>query len=92
MRKVKDTLRDSVYSQMMWAISALELENEFKCSISPMEITYIPTGQKIYFRGLDEPTKLKGIKPTFGYVGIAWFNLKNSDHIKPFKFGETLTA
>ena len=38
-----------------------------------MEITYKPTGQKIFFRGADDPVKLKGIKVTKGYIGILWY-------------------
>lgn len=91
-RKVSNTLKDSVFNQIKWAISALGLDEEFTSTVSPIEITYKPTGQKIYFRGADDPTKIKSIKPPFGYIGIVWFNLKNSDHVKPFKFGETLTA
>lgn len=73
LRQVANTLRDSVYSQIVWAITELGLEEQFKCTTSPLEITYIPTGQKIYFRGADEPGKIKSIKPPFGYIGIAWF-------------------
>ena len=72
-RQVANTLRDSVFSQIQWAIESLELTEEFKCTYSPLEITYKPTGQKIYFRGADEPTKLKGIKVKSGYLGILWF-------------------
>jgi PBSX family phage terminase large subunit len=72
-RKVADTLRDSVYAQIKWAISALELDNEFNCLKSPLEIVYKPTGQKIYFRGCDDSTKIKSIKPEFGYIGVLWF-------------------
>ena len=71
-RKVAGTLKDSVYAQMQWAIQALGLETEFQYNRSPLEITRTRTGQKIYFRGVDEPTKLKGIKPVFGYIGILW--------------------
>lgn len=71
-RKVAATLKDSVYAQMQWAIRELGLESEFKITKSPLEITLIKTGQKIYFRGVDDPMKLKGIKPTFGYIGIVW--------------------
>ena len=62
-----------MYSQIVWAIAELGLEDQFKCTTSPLEITYKPTGQKIYFRGADEPGKIKSIKPAFGYIGIAWF-------------------
>ncbi len=72
-RRVKDTLRDSVYAQMKWAIGELGLEADFECRVNPMEIIYTPTGQKIYFRGADDPAKLKSIKVPFGYIGILWF-------------------
>lgn len=71
-RKVGNTLRDSVFSQVVWAIDALGLGGEFESRVSPLEITYKPTGQKIYFRGADDPIKLKSIKPPFGYIGILW--------------------
>lgn len=71
-RKVGNTLRDSVFSQVIWAIDALGLSREFESHVSPLEITYKPTGQKIYFRGADDPIKLKSIKPPFGYIGILW--------------------
>lgn len=72
-RKVENTLRDSVYNQIKWAIDALDLNDEFNCKLSPLEIEYKPTGQRIYFRGCDDPTKIKSIKPPFGYIGILWF-------------------
>ena len=71
-RKVAGTLRDSVYAQMLWAINELDLNDEFENTVAPLEITYKKTKQKIYFRGCDDPIKLKGIKTTFGYVGILW--------------------
>lgn len=71
-RKIAGTLRDSVYAQMLWAINELGLNDEFENTVSPLEITYKKTKQKIYFRGCDDPIKLKGIKTTFGYVGILW--------------------
>lgn len=73
MRKVGKTLRTSVYAQICWAISVLGLSSRFKCTVSPMECTYLPTGQKIMFMGLDDPSKLKSIKVPFGYIGVAWF-------------------
>jgi PBSX family phage terminase large subunit len=57
---------------MKWAINILDLANEFECKVSPLEIVYKKTGQTIYFRGLDDETKLKSIKPPFGYIGILW--------------------
>ena len=71
-RQVAATLKDSVYAQMKWAISTLGLDDEFECKVSPLEIRYRKTGQTIYFRGLDDETKLKGIKVPFGHIGILW--------------------
>jgi len=72
-RQVANTLKDSVYSQFIWSINELGLRNEFRYTVSPLEITYLPTDQKIYFRGADDPGKIKSIKPTFGAIGIVWF-------------------
>jgi len=80
MRQVANTLRDSVYSQLVWAISMLGLDDKFKCISSPLEITYIPTGQKIFFRGADMPEKIKSIKPSFGHIGILWFEELDQFH------------
>ena len=71
-RQTKNTLKDSVYTTIVWAINTLGLADEFKCTTSPLEIKYIKTGQIIYFRGLDDEQKLKSIKPPFGYIGILW--------------------
>ena len=67
-----NTLRDSVYQQLLWAKSELGLDGYFRSRLSPMEITYIPTGQKIIFRGADDPLKLKGVKFPTGYAAIVW--------------------
>lgn len=71
-RQVGNTLKDSVYAQMKWAINTLGLESEFEFKTSPLEIRLKKTKQTIYFRGLDDEMKLKGIKPEFGYIGILW--------------------
>jgi PBSX family phage terminase large subunit len=71
-RQVGNTIRDSVYSQLIWAINELGLSEQFKCNKSIFLITRIETGQHIFFRGLDEPFKIKSIKPPFGYIGIFW--------------------
>lgn len=73
LRQVGNTLKDSVYNQILWAISALGLDSEYSATKSPLEITKIKTGQKIYFRGADDSNKIKSIKPPFGYIGILWF-------------------
>lgn len=72
-RKVGNTLRSSVYAQICWAITQLGLQSKFRCTVAPMECTYLPTGQKILFFGLDDPGKVKSIKVPFGYIGIGWF-------------------
>lgn len=71
-RQVAGTLKDSVYAQINWCINTLNLQDEFDSTKSPLEIKYKKTGQVIYFRGLDDEGKLKGIKTPFGYVGILW--------------------
>lgn len=71
-RQIGATLKDSVYAQMKWCITTLGLEKEFEFKVSPLEIRYKKTGQTIFFRGLDDETKLKSIKPAFGYIGILW--------------------
>jgi len=72
-RRFSNTLRDSVYTQMLWAVGALGLSGYFKASVSPMELTYLPTGQKIVFRGMDDPLKIKGVKFVTGYCAVQWF-------------------
>ena len=79
LRKVKDTLKDSVFSQLEWAIDKLSetypnLKTDYKLTKSPLEITKLSTGQKIYFRGADDYGKIKSLKPpTNMYVGITWY-------------------
>lgn len=79
-RQVANTLRDSVYSQLVWAINYLGYAEKFKCTTSPLEIQYIPTGQTIYFRGCDDPLKIKSIKPKFGYINMLWFEELDQFH------------
>ena len=79
LRKVKDTLKDSVYAQLEWAVDTLSetypyLKGEYKFTKSPLEITKVSTGQKIYFRGADDYGKIKSLKtPKDMYVGITWY-------------------
>jgi PBSX family phage terminase large subunit len=72
-RNVKDTLKDSVFEQLKWGIEKLGVADRFKFTTSPLQIVYRPTNQRIYFRGADDPIKIKSIKPPFGYIGIVWF-------------------
>ena len=79
LRKVKDTLKDSVFAQLEWAIDTLSetyphIKDNWKLTKSPMEITNLKTGQKIYFRGADDYGKIKSLKtPKDMYVGITWY-------------------
>ena len=72
LRNVKDTLKDSVFEQLKWGIDKLGVTDRWKFTTSPLKIVYKPTGQTIYFRGADDPIKIKSIKPPFGYIGILW--------------------
>ena len=73
LRKVGNTLRNSVFEQIAWAVAELGLASRFELTVSPMRAVYKPTGQRIMFFGLDDPGKIKSIKVPFGYVGLAWF-------------------
>ncbi len=72
-RKIARTMRDSTFSQYAWAIDKLGLIDKFICRQSPMEMVYKPTGQTIYFLGLDDASKVKSIKARQGYIGITHF-------------------
>lgn len=72
-RRVGNTLRDSVYQQVLWAISILGVSKYFHPTYAPLEIIYKPTGQRIVFRGADDPMKLKSTKFSEGYSAIIWF-------------------
>ncbi len=72
-RRIGNTLKDSVYNKIEWAIDKQGMTDEFVFQKSPMEIRLKATGQTIYFRGADDPGKIKSINPTFGYIGILWF-------------------
>ncbi len=80
LRQYSNTLKDSVYNQILWSISALGLDDEFDHTKSPLEITRKQTGQKIFFRGADDPNKIKSIKPDFGYIGLLWFEELDQFH------------
>lgn len=71
-RKTERTLKDSCYSDLKWAIHKLNADNYWKCTTNPLEITYIPTGQKILFRGLDDPLKITSISVPHGYLCWLW--------------------
>lgn len=71
-RKVFRTLKDSAYTDLRWAIRQLHVEQYWEYKESPLELMYKPTGQKILFRGLDEPMKLTSITVDVGHLCWAW--------------------
>lgn len=73
-RKIANTIQTSVFPQVIWGIYQLGLQDYFKIPKNySTPIEYIPTGQRIYFMGLDDPNKVKSIKVPFGYIAINWF-------------------
>lgn len=71
-RKTYRTLKDSCFTELKWAIKRLGVERWWDVKESPLEITYRPTGQKIYFRGLDDPLKVTSITVDVGYLCWMW--------------------
>lgn len=72
-RKVYKDHKDSTYTQLKWAINRLQVGHLWECRLSPLEIRYKPTGQKILFRGLDDPMSITSITVDVGYLCWAWF-------------------
>ncbi|WP_268623878.1 PBSX family phage terminase large subunit [Paenibacillus alvei] len=72
-RRYSNTLRQSVYTDLKWAINRLGVASLWRTNDSLPELTYIPTGQKIIFRGLDDPLKLTSITVDVGSLCWAWF-------------------
>lgn len=71
-RKVYRTLKDSCFTDLKWAINTLGVQDYWSVKESPLEIIYIPTGQKILFRGLDDPLKVTSITVETGNLCWAW--------------------
>jgi phage terminase large subunit len=71
-RKVYRTLKDSCFTELKWAIKRLKVEAWWDIKESPLEMTYKPTGQKIYFRGLDDPLKITSIAVEVGALCWMW--------------------
>ena len=82
-RRYSNTLRDSVYSDLKWAIHRLGFDGYFDCTVSPMQITRIKTGQKILFRGLDDGLKITSISVDKGVLCWVWieeaYEITNED-------------
>ena len=71
-RKTFRTLKDSCFTELKWAIHRLGVDASWEIKESPLEMTYIPTGQKIYFRGLDDPLKITSITVDVGSLCWMW--------------------
>lgn len=71
-RQTASSLKDSCWAQLRWAIDKLGVSAFWKARVSPLELEYIPTGQKILFRGLDDPLKVTSITVTHGVLCWGW--------------------
>ena len=71
-RKTERTLRDSCFSELKWAIDRLGASKFWQAKVNPLELKYLPTGQKILFRGLDDPLKLTSISVGVGALCFVW--------------------
>lgn len=71
-RKTYRTLKDSCFTELKWAIHRLKVDDLWSVKESPLEMTYTPTGQKIYFRGLDDPLKVTSITTEIGVLAWMW--------------------
>lgn len=72
-RRFSNTNKQSTYTDLKWATNQLKVAHLFKFNESLPEITYKPTGQKILFRGLDDPLKITSITVDVGILCWAWF-------------------
>lgn len=71
-RKTYRTLKDSCFAELKWGVKRLGVEHLWQFKESPLEATYLPTGQKIYFRGLDDPLKVTSITVAVGVLCWLW--------------------
>jgi PBSX family phage terminase large subunit len=73
LRKVKDTISDSVFEQYLWAIEVLGVAHLWRGTRSPYRLIYMPTGQRITFKGADNPKKVRSSKFKQGYCKYIHF-------------------
>ena len=73
MRKVANTCRNTVYKKIKWGLNQLKVSHLWKCTLNPLQATFLPSGQQILFFGCDEPTKIKSITPESGYIKYRWY-------------------
>ncbi|TPR41262.1 PBSX family phage terminase large subunit [Apilactobacillus micheneri] len=87
LRKVANTLRESVFDQYLWAIDQLGVNDFWQDSVSPLTLTYLPTGQQIRFKGADKPEKVKSQKFRRGYT-----KFKHYEEVAEFKGHEEIRS
>lgn len=71
-RRTYRSLRDSCYAELKWAVERLGVTADWRFREDPLEMEYLPTGQRIYFRGMDDPQKLASIVAARGYLCFVW--------------------
>ncbi len=71
-RQVMNTHRDSTFAQLKWAQERLKVSGLWKNTVSPMEMVYLPTGQRIIFRGFDDVLKLASTTVPQGVLCWVW--------------------
>lgn len=85
-RRVFNTLKDSCWTDLKWAAKRLHVEKLWKFSKSPLQAEYLPTGQKILFRGLDNPMSITSIAVEHGVLNFVWLNfLTKKNHLNSWK-------
>jgi phage terminase large subunit len=72
-RRYFNTHRQSTFAQLKWAINQLGVAHLWKCTVSPLEMTYLPSGQKIMFRGIDDPQSITSITVEEGHLCWVWW-------------------
>ncbi len=82
-RRVAGCIRDSIFAQLLWAIEKLKVSHLWQVKSSVPELTYLPNGNKILFRGADDVTKIKSTKLSKGYVKYVWF--EECDEFKSYE-------
>ena len=85
-RKTLGSLANSCYAQLKWAINRLGVGAFWKCTVNPLQLTYLPTGQKILFYGLDEPQKVTSVTVEKGFLCYAWLEEAFQCEEEEFKF------
>lgn len=86
-RRVDNTLEQSIYEQMKWAIAEQEVTHLFKFNKSPLKITYIPRGNYMIFRGAQDPERIKSLKDSRFPFAIGWI-----EELAEFKTEDEVTT